>query len=98
MIVPTKAIISAYSHCVQTAQTGRSRLPPGEVFRYTNVMFMPVNGKNVIYECAQRGDVCPVVESGKIYSVEQDGSSIYIEMSLPNGKHFSAKYKQLGSW
>lgn len=83
---------------VVSSQTKTHGSSPGEVFRYSDVIFARVNGKNVTYECAQRGDVCPVVESGKTYSAEQDGNSIYIEMSLPNGKHFSARYKQLGGW
>lgn len=83
---------------VVSSQTKTHGSPPGEVFHYTDVMFAHVNGKNVVYECAQRGDLCPVIESGKTYSAEQEGGFMYIAMSLPNGKHFSAKYKQLGSW
>jgi len=73
--------------------------PPGEVFPYTDVMFTRVNGKNVMYECVQRGNLCPLMDSGKTYAADREGDFIYISMSLPNGNRpISVKYKQLGGW
>ncbi len=69
------------------------------VFSYTDVMFALVNGKKVVYACNQRGDECPLMESGKTYTADRVGDVIYISMSSPeNKKPFSVKYKQVGSW
>ena len=71
----------------------------GNVFTYTDVMFALVNGKKVVYACNQRGDECPLMESGKTYTADRVGDVIYISMSSPeNKKPFSVKYKQVGSW
>jgi hypothetical protein len=84
---------------VVSSQTKTHGSPPGEVFHYTDVMFTHVNGKNVIYACDQRGDLCPLMESGKSYTADRVGNFIYISMSLPEGKRpISVKYKQVGSW
>ena len=72
---------------------------PGNVFSYTDVMFTQVNGKRLVYACDQRGDVCPLMESGETYTAVRVGDVIYISMSSPeNQKPFSVKYKQVGSW
>jgi hypothetical protein len=69
------------------------------IFSYTAIMFTEVNGKKVVYECHQRGDVCPVMESGKTYTADREGDFIYISMSSPEDKKpFSVKYKQVGNW
>jgi len=71
----------------------------GNVFSYTEVMFTQVNGKKIVYACDQRGDVCPLMESGKTYTADRDGDFIYISMSSPEDKKpFSVKYKRVGSW
>ncbi len=41
---------------------------PSNIFTYTDLMFTEFNGKRVVYECVQRGDICPMVESGKTYT------------------------------
>jgi hypothetical protein len=69
------------------------------VFTYTDLMFTLVNGKKVIYACAQRGDACPLMESGKAYSADRVGDVTYVSMTSPEGKRpISVKYMQLGSW
>ena len=69
------------------------------IFSYTAIMFTEVNGKKVVYECHQRGDVCPVMESGKTYTADREGDFIYISMSSPEDKKpFPVKYKQVGNW
>jgi hypothetical protein len=83
---------------VVSSQIKTHGAPPSEVFRYTDVMFTRVSGQNVIFECAQRGDLCPVMENGKGYAAERAGDFIYIAMTLADGKSVSVKYKQLGSW
>ena len=71
----------------------------GNVFSYTDVMFTQVNGKKVVYACDQRGDVCPLMESGKTYTADREGNFIYVSMSSPEDKKpFAVKYKQVGSW
>jgi hypothetical protein len=83
---------------VVSSQTKTHGSPPGEVFHYTDAMFTQVNGKNVIYECVRRADLCPLMESGKAYTADRDGGFIYIAIRLANGKPIVVKYKQLGSW
>jgi len=71
----------------------------GNVFSYTDLMYTLVDGKNVLYACGQRGDICPLMESGKTYTAERAGDVIYISMTTPeNKKPFSVKYKQVGVW
>jgi len=72
--------------------------PPDEVFEYTDVMFTLVGGKKVAYACDQRGKVCPVVEPGKTYTADQEGTAIYVSMSSPTGKPLLVKFKGLGEW
>ena len=72
---------------------------PGNIFSYTDVMFTQVNEKKVVYACDQRGDICPLMESGKSYTADRVGDVIYISISSPESKKpFSVKYKQVGSW
>jgi hypothetical protein len=72
---------------------------PRKVFIYTNIMFTQVNGKNVVYACDQRGDICPLMESGKTYTADREGDFIYISMTSPEDKKpFPVKYKEVGSW
>lgn len=84
---------------VVTSKTKIHGSSPGNIFTYTDLIFTEVNGKRVVYECVQRGDICPILESGKTYTADQQGSVIYILMSSPeNKKELSAKFKQVGSW
>jgi hypothetical protein len=72
---------------------------PSELFHYTDVMFTRVNGKNVMYECVQRGNLCPLMEAARTYTADRAGDFIHISISLPSGNRpISVKYKQLGSW
>lgn len=71
----------------------------GKMFTYTNQIFAQINGRRLVYECAQRGDICPVLESGKTYSGDQDGNFLYLAASFPDGqKDLAVKFKQVGSW
>jgi hypothetical protein len=84
---------------VVTATTKIHGSSPGNIFTYTDLMFTEINGKNVVYECVQRGDICPVLVSGKTYTADQEGPFIYISMSPPElKKAVSAKFRQIGSW
>ena len=68
-------------------------------FAYTDLLFTQVNGKKVVYECVQRGNVCPMVEPGNTYTVDRDRDCIYISMSTPEDKKaISVKFRQVGSW
>jgi hypothetical protein len=68
-------------------------------FAYTDIIFTTLNGKKVVYECVQRGNICPMVESGKTYTADRDGEFIYISMNSPEiKKAFPVKFKQVGSW
>jgi hypothetical protein len=71
----------------------------GKMFTYTNQVFAQINGRRLVYECAQRGDICPVLESGKTYTGDQDGNFLYLAASFPDGqKDLSVKFRQVGSW
>jgi len=84
---------------VVTSRTKIHGSSPGNIFTYTDLIFTEINGKKIVYECIQRGDICPILESGKTYTADQQGSVIYILMSSPeNKKELSAKFKQVGSW
>ena len=84
---------------VVSAKTKIHGSAPREAFSYTDIMFAQVNGKNVVYTCDQRGDVCPVLESGKTYTVDREGDFILLPMTFAeNKKPFFAKYKQAGGW
>jgi hypothetical protein len=84
---------------VVTARTQIHGSSSGDMFSYTNLMFTQVNGKKLVYECAQRGDVCPVLEPGKTYTADRQGDFVYLSMSSPESKKdVSAKFKQVGSW
>jgi len=84
---------------VVSSKTKIHSSPSGNIFTYTDIMFTQVNGKRVVYACDQRGDVCPLMESGKTYTADRQGDFIYISMSSPEDKKpFSVKYKQVGSW
>lgn len=70
-----------------------------DAFAYTDLLFAQSNGKKVVYECVQRGNICPIVESGKSYTANRNGDSIYISMSAPDAKKaFPVKFRQVGNW
>jgi hypothetical protein len=84
---------------VVTARTQVHDSSSGDKFTYTDLMFTEINGKKAVYECAQKGDVCPILEAGETYTVDQDGAVVYVPMTSPEGKKdTSAKFKQVGSW
>lgn len=67
----------------------------GPVFTYTSVIFAQVGGMDVVFWCAQKGDLCPLMETGKTYTAERDGDVIYVPMSFPDDQHpLRVKYKQ----
>lgn len=69
------------------------------IFTYTDLMFTQFNGKRIVYECAQRGDTCPMVESGQTYTAERDGAYIHITMAFSDDqKSLPIKFKQVGTW
>jgi hypothetical protein len=62
-------------------------------------MFTTLNGEKVIFECTERGNICPMVESRKTYAAEREGEIIYISMNSPEVKKaFSVKFKEVGTW
>lgn len=68
-------------------------------FAYTDLMWAQFNGKKVVYQCVQRGNICPMLESGKTYTANRTGAIIYISMSSPEDKKpLSVKFRQVGSW
>jgi hypothetical protein len=84
---------------VVTARTKIHGTSSGNIFTYTDLMFTQVNGKNVVYECVQSGDICPVLESGKDYTADVNGIFLYLPMTSPESKKAgSAKFKKVGSW
>ena len=68
-------------------------------FAYTYLMYTRVSGKNVLYQCDQHGDICPVMEDGKMYNGDQEGRELYVTVMLPDGKKpFTVRYEDVGSW
>jgi hypothetical protein len=69
------------------------------VFKYTDVLFARVNGKNLVYACVQRGDECPLMQNGKSYPAERVGGYIYISMDAPDSKKpMPIKFKETATW
>jgi len=84
---------------IVTARTQIHGSSSGNMFSYTNLMFTEVNGKKLVYECAETGDLCPILESGQTYTANQDGAYIYISMSSPGSKKdLAVKFRKVGSW
>ena len=84
---------------VVTSKTKIHGTSSGNIFSYTELMFTQINGKNLVFECVQRGDICPVLESGKSYSADVEGPFLYVSMTSPvDKKALSAKFRQVGSW
>jgi hypothetical protein len=68
-------------------------------FAYTDLMFTQLNGKKVVYQCIQHGNICPMMESGKTYTADREGNFIYISMDTPDDKKaVSVKFRQVGNW
>jgi hypothetical protein len=68
-------------------------------FAYTDLLFTEMNGKKIVFECVQRGDICPMVESGETYTADQDGAYVRITMNTPEDKKaIAVKFKQVGAW
>jgi hypothetical protein len=69
------------------------------IFTYTDLMFTQFNGKRLVYQCAQHGDICPMVESGQTYTAERDGAYIRITMAFSDDqKSLPIKFRQVGTW
>ena len=85
---------------VVTARTQIHNSSSGSMFSYTDLVFTEINGKKFVYECAQSGDICPVLESGQSYTVNQDGQYLYFPMNAPESKKkdIAGKFKRVGSW
>ena len=68
------------------------------IFAYTHLLFVRVDGRQMTYECVQRGKICPLMESGKTYSAEREGDAIYFWMGVPEEKEpVRVKYKEFSS-
>jgi hypothetical protein len=67
-------------------------------FKYTDVIIAQVDGMEVAYECDQRGNSCPLMESGKTYTASRAGDVIYISISSPDGEQsLAVRYKEVGA-
>lgn len=77
----------------------KSRLPK-DSYTYTGVIFAIVNGKHVVYGCAERKKVCPLLDNGTKLSAEQDGDSMYLAQPNPSDKKASPTHYRLapGGW
>ena len=99
ILIPLSAFAGTTTIQVVSSNTKVHNNSTGDVFVYTDLVFTKLNGKKVVYECVQHGDFCPMVESGRSYTVEQKGAFIYITMNAPEEKKASAiKFRQVGSW
>src|SRR5436305_1244540 len=71
----------------------------GSIFSYTSIIFAQVGGMNVVLACAEKGDLCPLMDNGKTYTAEKDGDNVFIPMSFPDDKRpMRVRYKQAGTW
>src|SRR5579863_3221054 len=84
---------------VVTSKTRIHSAYANNVFAYTDLVFTQFNGKKVVYQCVQHGDICPMMESGKTYTADREGNFIYISMDTPDDKKaVSVKFRQVGNW
>jgi len=88
-----------YTSYTRSTSWAMSRLPK-DSYTYTDIIFAVVDGKHVVYTCADRKKVCPVLDAGSKVQAERDGDSIYITSSVPSEKKpVVAHYKLVsGSW
>jgi hypothetical protein len=99
LLIPLSAFATTTTLQVVTSKTKIHNSSGGNIFVYTNLMFTEVNGKRVVYECVQSGDICPMVEPGKTYTVDRKGAYIYVTLNTPEDKKaVSVKFRQVGSW
>jgi hypothetical protein len=102
VLIPLTVIGSPKEKGTAQVITVRTRIhgsSSGNMFTYTDQIFTEVNGKRLVYECAQRGDICPVLDAGKTYSGDLEGPYFYIPMTLPNGqKDVSVRFRQICTW
>jgi hypothetical protein len=69
------------------------------VFKYTDVLFARVSGKNIVYACVQKGDECPLMQNGKTYPADRVGGFIYVSMDAPDTKKpMPIKFKETATW
>jgi hypothetical protein len=84
---------------VVSSRTKIKRARSNITFSYTDVIFAQVEGKKLVYECIQKDNLCPAMDSGKMYTADQDGDFIYFTMTTPDDpKPFAVKYKRVGTW
>jgi len=103
ILAPLSAFATPNGKVTRTFQvdnaTTRIHGSSGTAFSYTDLVFTQIDGKKVVYECVQRGDICPMLEPGKSYTADQDGAFLYVPMTAPElKKAVSAKFKLVGSW
>ena len=100
-IVVEVASTKTDTHTSYTRSTSwvKSRLPK-DSYTYTNILFAIVDGKHVVYSCAERKNVCPLLENGTKLSAEQDGDSMYLAPPNPSDKKASPTHYHLapGGW
>ncbi len=77
----------------------KSRLPK-DSYTYTDVIFAIVNGKHVVYSCAERKKVCPLLETGARLPAEQEGDSMLLAQPDSSDKRASSTHYHLtpGGW
>ncbi len=88
-----------YTSYTRSTSWAMSNLPK-ETYTYTDIIFAVVDGKHVVYTCADRKKVCPVLDAGSKVQAERDGDSIYITSTVPEDKKpLVAHYKLVsGGW
>ena len=103
LLTPLSVLAAPNGKVARTLQVSNSTTrihgSSGNAFSYTDLVFTQIDGKKLVYECVQRGDICPMLEPGKSFDAEQDGSYLYIPVTAPElKKAISAKFKLVGSW
>jgi hypothetical protein len=77
----------------------KSRLPK-DSYTYTDILFAIVDGKHVVYSCAEHKKVCPLLEAGAKLSAEQNGDSMYLSPLNSSDKKAAPTHYRLapGGW
>jgi hypothetical protein len=71
---------------------------PNDAYSYTDIVFAVVDGKHLVYTCAEHNDACPLLESGSKVPAEREGDSIYILPTASSEKKPSpTHYKLVGN-
>jgi hypothetical protein len=90
---------NVYTTYTRSTSWVKSKLPK-DSYTYTDIIFAVVNGKHVVYTCAEHKNACPLLETGSKLPAEQDGDSMYLSPNASPDKKATPTHYRLasGSW